>query len=127
MRRRREAYERLFGGSNAATPARISSDGVVPEFAGDIALLETDALEAWVAGVKPRGAAKADENGVVNMAEDSDDDDATAVVTGGGVVWGTPMPARCQRRPAAAVGETLGKSAAALRAQLFETGGAPPF
>ena len=59
VRRRREAYERLFGGSNAATPARISSDGVVPEFAGDIALLETDALEAWVAGVKPKGAAKA--------------------------------------------------------------------
>ena len=90
VRRRREAYERLFGGVNTATPARVSSDGVVPEFNGDIALLETDALEAWVAGVAPKGAAKtgaADENGVVNMAEDSDDDDATAVVNEGGVVW----------------------------------------
>ena len=33
-----EAYERLFGGSNAATPARTSSDGVVPEFAGETSL-----------------------------------------------------------------------------------------
>ena len=53
-------------------------------------IVNDQVFEAWVAGVAPKGAAKTgatDENGVVNMAEDSDDDDATAVVNEGGVVW----------------------------------------
>ena len=109
VRERREKYERLFGGADAATPAYSAFDGVVPEFAGDVALLETDALEAWVAGVAPKGAAKtgaADADGVVNMTgDDSDDDDATAVVQAGGVVWADaevgrlPRVARLVRAP----------------------------
>ena len=96
VRRRREAYERLFGGVNTATPARTSSDDVVPEFNGDVALLETDALEAWVAASSP-GRGRADENAGVNMAEDSTTTTPRLWSMRAASSGRTPTPARCRR------------------------------